>query len=196
MTSRVSSNQNSLPTPRLDGVYRRTGGEPVFQEVRVPSRDELAGLLDRIIARLMKMLTRQGYLVEEQGMTYLADRDTDNLLASLQAAACSYRIALGPRAGQKVLSLRTVAGRDEKNTRALCADAHGFSLHAGVRCGAHQCRDLERLCRYITCPAIANERLKRDESGDVVLQLKNPWRDGTEALQGQTRRCGARTLLP
>ena len=35
----------------LDGVYRRTGGEPVFQEVRTPSRDELAGLLDRIIAR-------------------------------------------------------------------------------------------------------------------------------------------------
>ena len=133
MTSRVSSNQNSLPTPGLDGVYRRTGGEPVFQEVRVPSRDELAGLLDRIIARLMKMLTRQGYL---------ADMDTDNLLASLQAAACSYRIALGPRAGQKVLSLRTVAGRDEKNTRALCADAHGFSLHAGVRCGAHQRKEL------------------------------------------------------
>jgi len=41
-------------------------------------------------------------------------------------------------AGQKVLSLRTVAGRDEKTTAALCADAHEFGLHAGVRCGAHQ----------------------------------------------------------
>ena len=70
-------------------------------------------------------------------MTYLADMDTDNPLASLQAAACSNCIALGPRAGQKVLSLRTVAARDEKNTRALCADAHGFSLHAGVRCRTH-----------------------------------------------------------
>ncbi|NBS59150.1 MAG: hypothetical protein EBS65_19330 [Betaproteobacteria bacterium] len=57
--------------------------------------------------------------------------DTDNPLASLQAAACTYRIALGPRAGQKVLSLRTVAGRAEKETQALCAEAHGFSLHAG-----------------------------------------------------------------
>ena len=102
----------------LDGVYRRTGGEPVFQELRAPSRDELAGLLDKIIARLMKMLTRQGYLLKEQGVTYLADRDADNPLASLQAAACTYRIALGPRAGQKVLSLRTVPGRDEKATAA------------------------------------------------------------------------------
>jgi hypothetical protein len=62
------------------------------------------------------------------------------------------------RAGQKVLSLRNVAGRDEKTTAALCADAHEFSLHAGVRCGAHQRKELERICRYITRPAIANER--------------------------------------
>jgi len=100
-------------------------------------------------------------------------------VASLQAASCTYRIALGPRAGQKVLSLRTVPGRDEQTTPARCAEAHGFSLHAGVRCGAHQRKELERLCRYITRPAIANERLERNGAGDVVLQLKSAWRDGT-----------------
>jgi len=36
------------------------------------------------------------------------------------------------------------------------------------------------LCRYITRPAIANERLKR---GDVVLQLKSAWRDGTTHIR-------------
>jgi hypothetical protein len=142
----------------LDGVYQRTEGGPDFLEARGPSRAELAGLLGKIIARHLKMLTRLGYLVEEQGMTYLSDIDADNALASLQAASCTYRIALGPHAGQKVLSLRTVPRRDEKTTAALCADAHGFSLHAGVRCGAHQRKRLERLCRYITRPAIANER--------------------------------------
>ncbi len=131
----------------------------------------------------MKMLTRLGYLIEEDGITYIADTDTDNPLASLQAASCTYRIALGPRAGQKLLSLRTVAGRDGKNTTARCAAAHGFSLHAAVRCGAHQCQELERLCRYITRPAIAFERLKRDGSGDVVLQLKSAWRDGTTHIK-------------
>ncbi len=164
----------------LDGVYRSTEGEPVFQAARAPTRAELEGLLDNIIARLMKMLTQLGYLVEEQGVSYIADIDADNPLASLQAASwpCRPRRASGPaprqaqtvhrtvcvrarpiasrsrpRAGQKVLSLRTVPGRDEKTTRALCADAHGFSLHAGVRCGAHQRKELERLCRTITRPA-------------------------------------------
>jgi hypothetical protein len=122
-------------------------------------------------------------LVEEEGVSYLSDIDADNALASLQAASCTYRIALGPRAGQKVLTLRTVPGGDEKTTVSLCADAHGFSLHAGVRCGAHQRKELERLCRYITRPAIANERLKRDDAGDVVLQLKSAWRDGTTHIK-------------
>ena len=144
---------------------------------------ELEGLLEKIIARLMKMLTRLGYLVEEQGVSYFADIDADNPLRSLQAASCTYRIALGPRAGQKVLSLRTVPGRDEKTTPAPCAEAHGFSLHAGVRCGAHQRKELERLCRYITRPAIANERLKRTGEGQVVLQLKSAWRDGTTHIK-------------
>ena len=140
----------------LDGVYRRTGGQPVvFQEACAPTDAELQGLLDKGIARLLKMLTRLGYLVEEDGITYLVDMDTDNPLASLQAAACSYRIALGPRTGQKVLSLRTVAGRAENETQALCTEAHGFSLHAGVRCSAHQRKDLERLCHYITRTAHA-----------------------------------------
>ncbi|MEA3153627.1 MAG: hypothetical protein QOK44_1216, partial [Betaproteobacteria bacterium] len=143
----------------------------------------MEGLLDKIIVFLLKMLTRQGRLVEEEGVSYIADMDADQPLASLQAASCTYRIALGPRAGQKVLSLRTVPGRDEKAAAALCAEAHGFTLHAGVRCGAHQRKELERLCRYITRPAIANERLTRTGAGNVVLQLKSAWRDGTTHIE-------------
>ena len=55
---------------------------------------------------------------------------------SLQAAACTHRIAFGPRAGQKVLSLQGVMPRDERQAEPLCANAQGFSLHAAVRCGA------------------------------------------------------------
>ena len=39
---------------------------------------------------------------------YMAETDTDSAMTPLQSAACTYRIALGPRAGQKVLSLQTV----------------------------------------------------------------------------------------
>jgi Putative transposase len=48
-----------------------------------------------------------------------------------------------------------------------------------VRWGADQRKELEHLCRYITRPAIANERLKRNRAGDVVLQLKSTFKDGT-----------------
>ncbi len=37
---------------------------------RAPTCDELQGLLDKIIACLMNMLTHQGHLIEEQDMTY------------------------------------------------------------------------------------------------------------------------------
>jgi len=38
------------------------------------------------------------------------------------------------------------------------------------------------LCRYITRPALANERVQTNAAGQVVLKLKTPWRDGTTHL--------------
>jgi len=81
----------------------------------------------------MRLLTRQGTLIEEQGMTYLAEADADLALTPLQAASCTYRIALGPRAGQKVLSLQTVPSRETESTQPGCANEQGFSLHAASR---------------------------------------------------------------
>jgi hypothetical protein len=76
--------------------------------------------------RIMRLLTRKGYLIEEQGMTYLADTDPEAALAPLQAAACTYRIALGPRAGQKVLSLQTVPTQEAPPTPGCCVNKQGF----------------------------------------------------------------------
>ncbi len=57
----------------------------------------------------MKLLTRTGYLIEEEGMAYMAETDeSDNAMSPLQSAACTYRIALGPRAGQKWCKLTIV----------------------------------------------------------------------------------------
>jgi len=163
----------------LDGVYRTTEGVPVFHAVRAPAAGQLQALLTRIIKRIMKLLTRKGYLLEEPGMTTLADTDPDPALGPLQAAACTYRIAFGPRAGQKVLTLQTVPSPEVQPTPQRCVNEQGFSLHAEVRCAINQRHQLEHLCRYITRPAIANERLKRNRAGDVVLQLKSPYQDGT-----------------
>ena len=71
----------------LDGVYRRTDGEPVFVEVPAPTDEDLQALLHKIIGRSMKLLTRRGVLLEEQGSTYLANGDADSDDARAQAAA-------------------------------------------------------------------------------------------------------------
>jgi hypothetical protein len=77
-------------------------------------------------------------------MTCLVKRDAPNALRPLQAASYTYRIAFGPREGHKVLSLQTLLPRGQRAMPALCANAHGFSLHAGQRCGARQHKELER----------------------------------------------------
>ena len=86
----------------------------------------------------------------------------------------AYRIAFGPRAGQKVLTVQGAMHRDADFKQPLCADIDGFSLHAAVRCGADDRQALEQLCRYITRPALANERVQTDAAGQVVLKLKTP----------------------
>jgi len=114
----------------LDGVYRRTDGDPVFVEVPTPTDEALQALLHKIIGRLMKLLIRRGVLVEEEeGSRYLADVDADSddarTLRPLQAAASRYRIAFGPRAGQKVFAVPGAMPRDAAFAQALCADEHG-----------------------------------------------------------------------
>ena len=104
------------------------------------------------------------------------------MLRPLQAAACTYRIAFGPRAGPRVLTVQGVIPREANFKQTLCADIDGFSLHAAVRCGADDRRALEQLCRYITHPALANEHVQTNAAGQVVLKLKTPWRDGPTHL--------------
>jgi len=171
----------------LDGVYRcGADGVPEFVEVGSPTDDELHALLLTVIDRLMKVLTRRGVLVEDMGQTYLAEPDADGeearTLRPLQAAAITYRIAFGPRAGQKVLTLRGAMPREAAVRQPLCADIDGFSLHAAVRVEAHDRRRLEQLCRYITRPALSDERIQLNAAGQVELKLKTPWRDGTTHL--------------
>jgi hypothetical protein len=87
-----------------------------------------------------------------------------------------------PRAGQKVLTVLGVMLRDADFKQHLCADIDGFSLHAAVRCGADDRQAPEQYCPHITHPALANERVRTNAAGQVVLKLKAPWRGGATHL--------------
>lgn len=66
--------------------------------------------------------------------------------------------------------------------QTLCADNDNFRLHVAVRCGPDDRQASVQLCRYITRPTRANERVQTNAAGQVVLKLKTPWRDGTPHL--------------
>ncbi|MFT4103244.1 MAG: transposase [Burkholderiaceae bacterium] len=138
----------------LDGVHRRgADGVPVFIEARAPTDEQIeAVLLQTLITRLRRLLTRQGVLVQDLGETWLwlaepeADGEEARTLRPPQAAALAYRIAFGPRAGHKVLTLRGARPRQAMARQPLCAGMDGFSLHAAVRCAARESERPQRLC--------------------------------------------------
>ncbi|MGA8054534.1 MAG: hypothetical protein WCA12_11880 [Burkholderiales bacterium] len=141
----------------LDGVYQRGEAGPVFVEVPPPTDED--EVLHSIVGRILKMLTRRGALVEEQDSMYVADDDGDSddarALRPLHAAACTYRIAFGPRAGQKLLTVQGAMPREPGFEQDLRAETQGFSLQAAVRCEADDRQGLERPCRHITRPTLA-----------------------------------------
>ena len=97
----------------------------------------------------------------------------------LVGASIHYRIAIGPNADRKALTSRTVPAQPEPFPSTLLARLPGFSLHAATVCEAAQRDKLEKLCRHIARPAIANERLSTNDRGQVIYRFKQPFRDGS-----------------
>lgn len=77
-----------------------------------------------------------------------------------------------------MFTLQTLPAGDEPSG-AVTGQVGGFSLHAGVATRADERKKLERLCRYISRPAVSEARLSLTPGGLVRYQLKTPYRDGT-----------------
>jgi hypothetical protein len=135
-------------------------------------------LLDTLSRRIVRVLERHGLLIADPVHPHL-DFDAGSSLDHLQTASIQYRIAIGPHAGRKALTLYSLPPTEDHSDIPLLARIAGFSLHAASVCKAHQRGRLERLCRYITRPPIATQRLSVDDQGRVVYQYKHPFRDGS-----------------
>jgi hypothetical protein len=64
------------------------------------------------------------------------------------------------------------------------ANTSGFSLNAATSCreifaNADEPEKLERLCRYISRPAISEQRVSMTQHVKVRYELKTPYRDWT-----------------
>ena len=66
--------------------------------------------------------------------------------------------------------------------KRIAARWEGFDLHAGVRVPAGHRDRLERVCRYALRPPVAGDRLQINAAGEVVVQLRRPWANGTTHL--------------
>ena len=97
-------------------------------------------------------------------------------MEQLLGSSITYRIAVGPQQGRKVFTLQ------RRCRRVRSRSMTGSARWPGSRCTparADQRQKLERLCRYISRPAIAEKRLSLTPNGNIRYQLKTPYRDGT-----------------
>jgi hypothetical protein len=163
----------------LDGVYTVEQNRPRFHRVGAPDPQTLERLLNRLVRRVVRRLSRDGLLIQDPEQPWL-DLEPADAIDALNAASIRYRVAIGPGAGGRTLTLKNPAlARADSTPKPFTANRDGFSLNCAVACQAHQRDRLERLCRYITRPALCLERLSTNAAGQVVYQLKNPFRDGT-----------------
>ena len=161
----------------LDGIYvGRSDGTLRFRRIGAPTSAELDALTRTIAHRIGRLLERRGLLERDAENAWLAGDGAESApIDELRAASITYRVAIGPRRGQKAFTLRTLPPAPDEPL----GNAGGFSLHAGVATGANERTKLERLCRYISRPALSEKRLSLTSGGRVRYRFKTPWRDGT-----------------
>ncbi len=114
--------------PISPAPHRRCSGASAH-----PAHQALQKLLERIAQRIAHSLERKGLLVRDSDHSLLTLEDADSgPMDDLLAHSITYRVAMGPRAGQKVLTLQTLPASPPSEQNNALAQACGFSLHAGI----------------------------------------------------------------
>jgi len=127
----------------------------------------------------------------EQPLLDFGDARDGSFFPGLKSASVQSAVPFGPRAG---LPLRRLKDPDlarafeaagwpiQRVSPPLVANENGFSLHAATRVRAGERDRLEKLCRYVTRPALCLKRLGVRSDGQISWSLRKAWRDGTKAF--------------
>lgn len=134
---------------------------------------------------MVRLLDRRGLADrDESGGTADAWAEEAPALAGIAAASVQGLVAIGPRAGARVRRCGDPPQEVEEPALGRSqARQHGFDLHAGIVAPAGHLDRLERLCRYALRPPVAQDRLRLTGEGQVLLQLRHRWTDGTTHLR-------------
>ena len=164
----------------LDGVFAKgEDGRLRFHGARELDAADVADVLAAVTPGVQRLLARQGVDPDDLG-TSDAFAEASPLLAGLAAASVQGRVALGgPPGGRPRRVGQTSVDRGVPALGGCHARWEGFDLHAAVRVPAGQRDRLERVCRYALRPPVAGARLRVAADGQVQLQLRHPWADGT-----------------
>jgi len=167
----------------LDGVFAREGGRLRFHPLPALATADVADVLATIVPRVADWLARRGESDEaDQGADAWAEAAP--VLAGLAAASVQGVAALGRVAGTRAQRLGRIDAASDAPGLAECqARQEGFDLHAAVRVGAGRRERLERVCRYVLRPPVAQDRLAVTSAGRVRLALRHMWSDGTTHLE-------------
>ncbi len=157
-----------------DGVFvcRGDGSSPEFVAIVAPTRNELRGVIARVVERLETIAVRRARQAVDGG-----GKESDDGMEALRRAA-------GGRGTFARVDDRGARESDDDDERAsvpvqlgsrgLVAEVDGFNLHAGVCVAADDRGALERLCRYMARPAVASGRVSVLPDGNVAYRVKSP----------------------
>jgi hypothetical protein len=172
--------------PRVPyGVFSKDGDGVHFHPSLSLDAADVDEILATVGAYLRPVLARHGAATGEDTAEPLdPGAEQAPVWAGLAAASVQGRVALGARAGararrqgQPVTTATTPPGLGPYQARH-----RGFDLHAGVCVPADQRDRLERIARYTLRPPVAQDRLQWTEHGQVRLELRRPWSNGTTHL--------------
>lgn len=169
----------------LDGVFARDrAGGLGFHPVPRLSALDMAEVLATVEPRIKGLLDRRGRGDgDDAAAAPDAWEDESSVLAGLAAASVQGTVAAGRHRGARIRRVGNAPETVEAPEPGRChARSNGFDLHAGLVVPAGQQDRLERVCRYTLRPPVPGDRLSVTGDGQVMLQLRHRWADGTTHL--------------
>ena len=172
-------------TLAIDGFFSKDGDAVRFHPSPALDAADVDEVLATVEAYVHRLLAGRGADDGDDGGNTVDEWANEApALAGLAAASVQGRIALGPRAGARVRRCgdSLAVATDPPGLGPCHARHNGFDLHAGLCVPANQRDRLERIARYALRPPVSQERLQWTDDGQVRLELRRPWADGTTHL--------------